>query len=102
VTIYKLSEILADLEQKGFLSDDKSRDSYDCITIERNRCRKCKKGLIYKGFSYFSIPRVHQGFGVCESCDYAELFIVEKSPVTDAKPRRKRKMRKFTEIVISK
>ncbi|HEX8287859.1 MAG TPA: hypothetical protein VF556_07690 [Pyrinomonadaceae bacterium] len=102
MTIYKLSEILADLEQKGFLPDDKSRDSTDCTNIERNRCPKCKQGLIYKGFSKFSTPVEYQGFGVCEPCDYAELFYREKTDFHEAKPRRKRKMRKFTEIVISK
>lgn len=58
--------------------------SVDQTLIERNKCPKCKRKLIYKGFSnitwYFA-------FGICEACEYAKLFWSNSVAAAGAKKR---------------
>ncbi|MDB5478836.1 MAG: hypothetical protein JWM96_1331 [Alphaproteobacteria bacterium] len=95
MTIYKLTEITAELTLKGYWDD--SDLTIDRLLIENHKCPKCKCRLVYKGFSN---PVEYIAFGVCRSCDYARKFWTEKSVLRQAKSNlSKRKMRKTEKAV---
>lgn len=81
-----MAEIISLFEQietglKGFWEDSLSLDKR---LIERKICPKCKKrNLVYRGFS---CPTAYKAFGICEPCEFAELFWTE--PVTFVKAKK--------------
>jgi len=66
---------------KGFWADSLSLDKR---MIENNFCPKCRKNLVYKGFSN---PTLYKAFGICEPCEFARLFWTEPAVLAGGKRR---------------
>lgn len=77
--IIPFNEISGGLE--GFWEDTVEINKF---MIERYNCPKCRRPLIYKGYSNNTLLK---NFGICEPCEFAKLFWSEPTVLVRAKNR---------------
>ena len=77
--IRELFAQVQNLKSNGFWSDS---ISIDRLMITANICPKCKKSLIYQGWSN---REEYRAYGICEQCQFAKLFWTETVPFSSFK-----------------